>query len=279
MKINQLITEEWRIDGGVAFGVVPKTIWTKFYQSDENNLIRICNRLLLIETNGSLILIDTGFGEKRDSKYYMYKYIDRQTPLRTAINSLGYNVEEVTDVIFTHLHDDHSGGAVEYIDDQYIPVCKNATHWVSEQQLKWALNPNPREAASYFKDNIQVLIDTGILKTVSKNGTLFPGIDFMLYDGHTAGQIIPLIKTLEGTIAYMADFIPSKAHIPLPYVAGVDIQPLKTLEEKSRFLERAVSNRYTLCFQHDYYNECCKVELTDKGYRGCDSYKILEFKQ
>lgn len=265
MKLFSIITESWRMDGGVAFGVVPKSIWSRQYPSDEANLVPMVNRLLLVKTADSLVLIDTGFGAKRDERYYGYKYIFERTPLLDAIKGAGFSPDQISDVIFTHLHDDHVGGAVEISSKGFSLVFPNAMHWVSAKQFEWAANPNPREAASFFPDNLQAIIDAGKLSLVHEEGELIPGIEVRMFDGHTGGQMIPFIHTPAGVVVYMGDVIPSKSHIPVPYLASVDIQPLVALREKSDFLEEALKNDYVLYFEHDMLHEACRLLQGEKG--------------
>jgi glyoxylase-like metal-dependent hydrolase (beta-lactamase superfamily II) len=276
MKLFSVITESWRMDGGVAFGVVPKSIWSKQYPSDEANLVPMVNRLLLVKTTDSLVLIDTGFGAKRDEKYYGYKYIFERTPLLDAIRGAGFSPDEVTDVIFTHLHDDHVGGAVEKALDGCLLVFPNAMHWVSAKQYEWATHPNPREAASFFPDNLQPIIDADKLRLVHLEGMLIPGIDVRMFDGHTGGQMIPFIHTPTGVVVFMGDVIPSKAHIPVPYLASVDIQPLIALQEKSDFLKEALENDYILYFEHDILHEACRLLKGEKGIVAGESLQVKD---
>ncbi len=272
MKIYSLITEEWHMDGGVAFGVVPRSIWGAQYPEKHDNLVPIVNRLLLAKTDDRLILVDAGFGNKRDEKYYQYKYITQRTGVEELVKSCGYSPVQVTDVIFTHLHDDHCGGAVNRTGDTYYPVFPNATHWLSAKQYQWATHPNARESASYFPDNIGILLEKDLIRLVEEPGEIIPGVEVLFTDGHTGGQMIPLFHTPEGIVAFLADFIPSKVHIPVSYLASVDIQPLKALEEKTAYLQKAHKEGHLLFFQHDFYNEMCRLTETPKGVRGGDSF-------
>ncbi|HRZ43209.1 MAG TPA: MBL fold metallo-hydrolase [Bacteroidales bacterium] len=272
MRIHSLISEFWHMDGGVAFGVVPRSIWGNQYPSGADNLIPIVNRILLAESDNRLILVDTGFGHKRDEKYYQYKYITQRNSLPALLNAQGFSPEEVTDVIFTHLHDDHCGGAVVHNGIGLVPQFPNATHWLSGRQYRWATEPNARESASYFHDNIDVLFQSGLITLVEEPGEIIPGVEVFFTDGHTGGQMIPLFHSLQGTVAFLADFIPSKVHLPVPYLASVDIQPLKALEEKTAYLKRALGEQHLLFFQHDYFNEMCRLSDTPKGIRGGESF-------
>jgi len=269
-NISLIIPEYWHIDGGVSFGVVPKGIWNKSYPADENNNLLIVNRLLLLETDNRLILFNTGYGNKRSERYYQFKYITKRTPLIECIREAGYKPEDVTDVFFTHLHDDHCGGTT-YLDassNNVLPVFKKARHWISQKQWDWALNPNPREAASYFPDNFLPLQEHKILNLLNPEEQPFAddGIELRHFDGHTAGQAIPFMKFQGHTIVYASDFIATSTHIPLPYIPSVDIEPLKSLSEKEVFLHEAVKNNYILLFEHDTVSEACTVVETEKGF-------------
>jgi glyoxylase-like metal-dependent hydrolase (beta-lactamase superfamily II) len=265
MKVIPLITEYWRMDGGVAFGVVPKSIWGKHHEPDDMNLLPVVNRLLLVHTGSHLVLVDAGFGNKRDEKYYRYKYIYERLPLADAIRSAGFSPEEVTDVILTHLHDDHVGGVVSKDGDKLTLVCPNARHHISRKQLYWATHPNSRESASYFSDNIDPIIAAGKLNEVTEPSFILPGVEVILVDGHTGGQMVPLFYTHKGVVAFMADFIPTRTHIPVPYLASVDIQPLIALDEKRSYLERAFGENHILVFEHDAQTEACRLAEGEKG--------------
>ncbi len=276
MKLHAVNAENWKMDGGAVFGVVPRSIWQKLYPADENNLLPMKSRCLLIEVDDRRILIDTGMGRKQNEKYYKYKYLFGTDDLVLNISKLGYMPEEITDVIFTHLHDDHVGGATGYSETGELGFAfPQAMHYVSREQYEWAENPNPREAASYFDINYEPLNKAGRLKLLEREQRdFFPKIDLRFFDGHTRGQMIPVIDTPKGKVAFMADFIPSAAHIPLPYVASVDVEPLKALKEKEDFLKEALTGNYTLFFEHDYYNECCKLKETPKGIRMKEAFEI-----
>ena len=264
------------MDGGVAFGVVPKTIWGKYHDADENNLLPVVNRLLLVHVGNHLVLVDTGFGNKRNEKYYRYKYIEEQLSLADAIRGAGFAPEDVTDVLLTHLHDDHVGGAVELDGEHLQLVCHNARHHVSRKQLYWATHPNSREVASYFNDNIDPIAAAGKLNEVTEPAFILPGVEVIMVDGHTGGQMIPLIHTPKGIIAFMADFIPTRTHITLPYLASVDIQPLIALDEKKQYLERAVKENHVLVFEHDATNEACRLERNEKGIAAGEPVNLRE---
>ncbi|HPB01589.1 MAG: MBL fold metallo-hydrolase [Bacteroidales bacterium] len=269
MKIIPIITEVWKIDAGVAFGVIPRSIWSRFYPVGEDNLIPLSNRCLLVETSNRLVLIETGFGNKRDEKYYQYKYISERTSLAQAIQNAGYKPGSVTDVIFTHLHDDHCGGAVNRSQSgESEIVCPNAKHWVSKKQWESAMKPNKREAAAYFAENMLPLHEKGLMCFVEKEEEIIPGISVLLRDGHTSGQMLPLINTPARKWLYAADFIPSISHISPVWVASVDVMPILALEEKEIFLHKATEENIGLIFEHDYHHEAATVVKNIKGFEG-----------
>jgi glyoxylase-like metal-dependent hydrolase (beta-lactamase superfamily II) len=277
MKLHKIEAEIWKLDGGAMFGLVPKTIWAKQYPADENNAIKMSTRLMLIETNeGRKVLVDTGMGNKRGEKYYKYKYIIDPISLEEALNKAGFKAEEITDVVLTHLHDDHVGGAVKMNGTAYELVFPNATHWLSKEQYNWAINPNKREAGTYFPDNFLPIQEAGKLELVKENGEYIPGIEFRIYNGHTQGQMLPFVEVEGNTFVFMADFIPFVASIPLPYVASVDVQPLITMTEKEAFLNEAADKNFYLFFEHDFYNEVCTVEHNFKRVALKNSYKLSE---
>jgi glyoxylase-like metal-dependent hydrolase (beta-lactamase superfamily II) len=275
MKLHKIEAEVWKLDGGAMFGLVPKTIWAKQYPADENNAIQMSTRLMLIETDDDRkVLVDTGMGNKRGEKYYKYKYIIDSISLEEALNNAGFKASEITDVVLTHLHDDHVGGAVKMNGSAFELLFPNATHWLSEDQFNWAINPNKREAGTYFPDNFLPIHEAKKLELVKENGEYIPGIKFRIYNGHTQGQMLPFVEIEGKTFVFMADFIPFVASIPLPYVASVDVQPLITMTEKEAFLNEAADNNYYLFFEHDYHNEICTVEHSFKRVALKKSYKL-----
>ena len=277
MEIHPLIAENWKMDGGAAFGVVPQSIWRKLIEPDENNMVPITTRCLLVVEGERKILFDTGMGNKQSEKYYGFKYLFGDHSLEKSLKEVGYSFDDITDVVFTHLHDDHCGAAV-YLDANGEAQLrfKNAIHHCSTGQWKWANDPNPREAGSFFKINFEPISTKGKLSLVSKAGKFTDLIELLEMNGHTQGQLIPKISYRGKTFVFVADFIPSFAHIHIPFVPSVDIQPLITLEEKETFLEEAVRSNYYLVFEHDIDVECCDVIKTEKGFRMNRSYNLKE---
>lgn len=275
MKLTTIEADRWKMDGGVAFGVVPKSLWTKVYPADEFNLIDITTRCLLIQHDAGNILIDTGMGNKRGEKYYKYKYRSGEDGLLPGIAAAGLSPADITDIVFTHLHDDHVGGATQLREDGSVEeVFPNARYWCSEAQWKWAWNSNKREQAAFFPDNLQALEQSGRLNLVTSAGPWIPHIRFEIFNGHTRGQIVPFIEYHNRTLVFCADFIPSKGHIPLAWVPSVDIEPLLTLTEKETFLTDAARNQYFLLFEHDFHHEACTVFAGEKGPEAGEDIRI-----
>ena len=277
MKIYSVISEHWKMDGGVAFGVVPKTIWKKLIEPDENNMVNITTRCLLVVEDERKVLFDVGMGRKQSEKYYGFRHIFGDHTIEKSLDEIGYSTDDITDVVFTHLHDDHCGGAVKF-DKNGNPelVYKNALHYCSKEQWEWANHPNKREIGSFFKVNFEPIKKAGKMKLIEKENPFTQHISFRIMNGHTQGQIIPVIKAIDKTFVFCGDFIPTAANIPLPFIPSVDIQPLETLKEKERFLKEAVDNNFYLIFEHDYYTECCDLEETEKGIRMKNALNLKE---
>lgn len=272
-KIHPFITEYWKIDGGICFGVIAKSTWSKLITPDENNLIFVASRCLFIESGARKILIDTGIGNKFDEKFYAYHHRSEVRTAAQCILDLGFDPEEVTDVIFTHLHWDHVGGAT-YKNDKgesalFFP---NATHWCSKAGWEWALNPSPREKKAFYKEDLFPLMNSEKLRFIEEAGPFDENIHLSIMNGHTIGQLIPTINTAKGPVIFSGDFIPSKSHIPVPYTPSQDIQPLITMNEKISLYDKTADQDFTLIFQHDSMHECCKIISTEKGFQGGESF-------
>lgn len=268
--IYSVDTGDFSLDGGAMFGVVPKTLWSKKIPADDRNLIRMTMRCLLIEssTTGRVYLVDTGLGKKYDEKFQkLYQIDDAGKDLMTSLSKIGHSADSITDVIFTHLHFDHGGGAVIRNDSGNLALqFPKATHWITEDHWKAATEPNAREKASFLPDNMNPLKETNLL-AFSREGLEFePGLDVLVMNGHTVGQQLPKISGDENTLIYAADLIPSAAHIPLAWVMGYDMFPLQTLIEKEEFLKKAVDGNWTLFLEHDLETMLIKVEFNGKQY-------------
>ncbi|MFD1552322.1 MBL fold metallo-hydrolase [Putridiphycobacter roseus] len=281
MKLHPINTGNFKLDGGAMFGVVPKTLWERTNPADNNNMCSWSMRCLLIEDGDRLMLIDTGIGDKQSEKFFSYYYMFGDDTLQKSIEALGFGLDQITDVILTHLHFDHCGGAIaRNKDGNFRPIFKNATFWSNANHWKWATEPNAREKASFLAENINPIQESGQLKFIERTGKFvensFPDISFLFVDGHTESQMIPHIKYKGKTIVFMADLLPSTGHIPLPYVMGYDTRPLLTLDEKEIFLNKAANENYILFLEHDHLNECCTLKQTEKGVRLDQTFKLSE---
>ncbi len=302
MKLYSIETGLFKLDGGAMFGVVPKSIWNKLNPPDENNLCTWSMRCLLIEDEGKLILIDNGIGNKQTEKFFSHYYLHGDDSIDKSLAIHGYNKNDITDVFLTHLHFDHCGGSIIREGDKLIPAFKNAVYWSNQKHWNNAMNPNAREKASFLKENILPIEESGQLKFVVDpieklkeykkmddgiQSIVLPksfkfeskfskNISALFLYGHTQGMMLPQIKYKDKTIVFMADLLPSTAHIPLPYVMAYDIQPLSTLREKEKFLNDAVKNNYILFFEHDAKHECCTLHQTEKGIRENEIFKLSD---
>lgn len=292
MKLYTINTGYFKLDGGAMFGVVPKSIWNKINPSDENNMCNWAMRCLLIEDGNKLILVDNGIGNKQDAKFFGHYYLHGQESLESSLAKHGFHKNDVTDVFLTHLHFDHCGGSIIREGDKLIPAFKNARYWSNQQHWDWAVHPNDREKASFLKENILPIQESGQLKFVNgessmvnesfiqnsklKTQNFSSNISIRFVNGHTQAMMLPQIQYGNKTIVFMADLLPSAGHIPLPYVMAYDMFPLTTLNEKKMFLAEAVENNYILFFEHDPQIECCDLQITEKGIRLKSSFKLEE---
>lgn len=282
MKLYSIDTELFKLDGGAMFGVVPKTIWQKTNPADNNNMCTWAMRLLLIEDGNRLILVDTGIGNKQSEKFFAHYYLHGNATLDSSLKKYGFRRDDITDVFLTHLHFDHCGGAIEFDNtkDSFRPAFKNATYWSNERHWEWATKPNPREKASFLKENITPIQESGQLKFINRKSDFLDsselGFGILFVDGHTDSMMIPHLSYKDKTICYVADLLPSTGHIPLPYVMGYDTRPLITLSEKEKFLQVACDNNFILMLEHDSLNECCTLQQTEKGIRLKETFKLSE---
>ncbi len=285
MNLYTINTRYFKLDGGAMFGVVPKSMWNKLNPADENNMCSWALRCLLIEDDGKLILIDNGMGDKQDAKFFGHYYLHGDDTLDKSLAQHGFTKDDITDVFLTHLHFDHCGGSIVREGDKLVPAFKNAIYWSNEQHWEWATKPNDRERASFLKENILPIKESGQLKfiDISENDigvttatSLSKNFLVKTANGHTGAMMLPVIQYKEKTIVYMADLLPSVAHIPLPYLMAYDMFPLTTLNEKKIFLTEALANNYILFFEHDPINECCNLQMTEKGIRQKEVFKLSE---
>jgi len=277
MNLFTINTGHFKLDGGAMFGVVPKSIWNKINPADDNNMCSWALRCLLIEDDNRLILVDNGMGDKQDAKFFGHYYLHGDDTLDKSLAVHGFNRNDITDVFLTHLHFDHCGGSIRREGDKLVPAFNHASYWSNRRHWKWATEPNEREKASFLKENILPIQESGRLKFIEDDADSFPaGIDVRQAFGHTDAMMLPQMKYKGRTILYMADLLPSIGHIPLPYVMAYDMFPLTTLNEKRSFLTEAAENDYVLFFEHDPVNECCTVQMTEKGVRVKDIFKLNE---
>lgn len=278
MNLFTIDTGLFKLDGGAMFGVVPKTIWQKLNPPDSNNMCTWAMRCLLVQDGDRLILIDNGIGDKQDEKFFGHYYLHGSATLDSSLAKHGFSKDDITDVFLTHLHFDHCGGSIVRDGEQLKPAFKNAQYWSSEKHWEWAVHPNDREKASFLKENILPIQESGQLQFVeTTDGVQFTeNIKIRFTFGHTDAMMLPQISYKDKTIVYMADLLPSAAHLPLPYVMAYDMFPLQTLTEKKAFLQEAVDRDYILYFEHDPHIECCTLQQTERGVRMEDSFKLSE---
>ena len=299
MKLYSIETGNFKLDGGAMFGVVPKSMWNKLNPSDENNMCSWAMRCLLIEDGDKLILVDNGIGNKQDEKFFGHYYLHGDFSLEKSLAQNGFSKDDITDVVLTHLHFDHCGGSIERNGDKLSTTFKNATYWSNKNHWNWAVNPNDREKASFLKENILPIQESGQLKFIEEvkeanhaaktikevannplqtiQSNILTDISFKIVNGHTDAMMLPQIKYKDKTIVFMADLLPSAAHVPIPYVMAYDMFPLTTLQEKKSFLNEAVTNDYILFFEHDVHHECGNLQQTEKGIRIKETFKLTEF--
>ncbi len=278
MQLYSVPTGHFKLDGGAMFGVVPKSLWSKQYPADENNMIDMVMRCLLVVDGDRKILINNGIGDKQSEKFFSHYYLSGNDSLLTSLAAVGFKPEDITDMFLTHLHFDHCGGSVKRNTDKtgYDLTFPNATYHISEPQWNWAMNANKRETASFLIENIKPIEDSGHLHLFNADDTVLPEIEVRLYNGHTEGQAIPFVPYKGKTVVFVSDTLPTKAHLPLPWIMSYDTRPLITLQEKEPFLNEAAEKEYIIFLEHDAYNECFTIEKSEKGFRASESFSLTD---
>jgi glyoxylase-like metal-dependent hydrolase (beta-lactamase superfamily II) len=277
MQLYTINTGFFKLDGGAMFGVVPKTMWNKLNPVDENNMCNWAMRCLLIQHDSKLILVDNGIGDKQDAKFFSHYYLNGNDTLEKSLAKHGFHSSDITDVLLTHLHFDHCGGSIKKEGDKLVTAFPNATYWSDSRHWEWATNPNDREKASFLKENILPIAESGQLKFTDLHTTDFPAdINLRYAFGHTEAMILPEVEYKGKKLVFMADLLPAAAHIPVPYIMAYDMFPMKTLVEKKAFLEEACDKEMILFFEHDPVNECCTLQRTEKGIRVKETFKLSE---
>jgi glyoxylase-like metal-dependent hydrolase (beta-lactamase superfamily II) len=285
MQLYTINTGFFKLDGGAMFGVVPNRLWSKVHPSDDNNLCTWALRCLLIEDGGRLILVDNGMGDKQDAKFFGFYEPHGEDSLDKSLAAHGFHRDDITDVLLTHLHFDHCGGSIVREGERLVPAFKNATYWSHSRHWGWATEPNEREKASFLKENILPIAESGRLRFVDEGraasaGTIgdiiIPGLSVRLAEGHTAAMMLPQLSYKGKTLVFVADLLPSAAHFPLSYVMAYDMFPLTTLNEKKSFLQEAAEGGYILFFEHDPAIECCVPESSERGIRAGKGFRLAD---
>jgi glyoxylase-like metal-dependent hydrolase (beta-lactamase superfamily II) len=278
MQLHTIDTGYFKLDGGAMFGVVPKSIWSRTNPADDNNLCTWAARLLLIEDGGKLILVDTGLGNKQDDSFFRHYHRSETKTLEQVLNLKGFTSGDVTDVILTHLHFDHVGGAVERKGERLLPTFAQAKYWCHPDHWAWAMQPNVREKASFLSENLVPLQESGQLHwvTPAEANAIHPNLQLRVVHGHTEAMLLPQLTYKGRTCLYMADLLPSVGHIPLPYVMGYDVRPLVTMEEKKQFWQEAIEGDYVLLLEHDAQHACCTLQMTEKGPRLKEAFQLQD---
>ena len=278
MNLYSIETGNFKLDGGAMFGVVPKVLWNKVYPADENNQCDWSMRCLLVEDGERKILIDSGVGDKQDERFLKNFGLFGDDTMIGSLKKHGFTQEDITDVVHTHLHFDHCGGTIKYDENQnLVPTFPNANLWVGKAHWETATNPNKRERASFLKENILPMQESGKLKLIEEEGELFSNFHIKFFEGHTIGQVIPHINVNGKWLIFGGDLFPAGALVYEPYIMGYDMCARETLADKERFFIEAHKDNYTIFFEHDIFNECGTLRKTDRGTKIDKTFTLEEF--
>lgn len=278
MRLFTIDTGLFKLDGGAMHGVVPKSMWNKANPADDNNMCTWAMRCLLIEHGNYRILVDNGMGTKQDEKFFSYYYPHGNDTLEKSLAKHGFTPEDITDVFLTHLHFDHCGGSIKREGDKLVPAFPNAKYWSNRAHWASATKPNEREKASFLKENILPIQESGQLNfiDIEDGGEWMQDIRLRIVNGHTDNMMLPQISYNDRTILFCADLLPSVAHISMPWVMAYDMRPLDTLKEKGKILREAVNNNWVLFFEHDPKIECCTLTEEKGRIKMNDSFKLSD---
>jgi len=275
-KLSIIESGYFGLDGGAMFGIIPKALWQKTNPADEANRIKLSTRHLILESDSKKIIIDTGMGDKWDEKVKNIYAVDEKVSMNSSLAEMGLKSDDITDVILTHLHFDHTGGSTAAVNNKLEPTFPNAKYNVQKKNYDWAINPSDRDKGSYIKENFQPLFDEGVLNFINGNEKFDDEIEFIVINGHTFSQQMVKVSDGSQTFLFCADLIPTYAHIPLPYIMGYDLQPLVTLEEKKKILKLVVDEDWKLFFGHDPEVAFATVKKHDEGYKVDTTFKSFE---
>jgi glyoxylase-like metal-dependent hydrolase (beta-lactamase superfamily II) len=274
-ELKAIQTGMFALDGGAMFGVVPKPLWQKYNPADDQNRITLGTRSLLLDSGRKKILIDTGLGEDWDEKFkQIYRIEQPQKPIVTALKKENISADEITDVILTHLHFDHTGGSTSLVDGKWSPTFRNAAYYIQKKHFEWANNPVEKDRASFIRNRFMPLQEAGVLKLIDKN-EFDEEIEMIEINGHTFSQQMIKISDSSNTLLYCGDLLPTSTHVPIPYVMGYDLQPLVTIEEKKNLYPKAIKENWILFFEHDPKVVAATITDSNKGFALKDIFKEL----
>jgi glyoxylase-like metal-dependent hydrolase (beta-lactamase superfamily II) len=270
-------TSEFGLDGGAMFGIIPKPVWEKKVSADELNRVNMVTRSLLLVSDEKKILIDTGNGTKWEEKYkQIYDINTDQYNIEKSLGKYGFSSEQITDVICTHMHFDHIGGNTKIKSGEVVPTFPNAKYWISEENWKLANHPSQKDAGSFIEHDWKVLAENQMIEIIDGREPFIEGIETFVTHGHTPGLLHPIVSDGSNKLFYGADIFPMVAHIPIPWVMAYDVQPVVTMEEKQKLLQKMEREDWILFFEHDPHIQACTVHKDGKHYKLNKEIKISD---